>query len=578
MDIKDSYVLGGVPEYLVKAKEDLRGLEELLEKVEPNTVVLVAGLMDKILSELQRFNHWDDYATYIKEFRLPEVFEGLEEGFYDVSNPELLEGLFAFKGTSLDVQYILKVAGLNMEIYDKDYYRRNTSIALLMEGKYSPAFDNIIAQADLDKLDQLFDTSPNLVIGVGDAQASDYTGTYVDKVYNDQDLKVDNTAGNKVFGFSLNTVSSTEAIDLGNLLLIVENQLNISFSEEQRDLLPYLVQDYLSAREAILNGDLDCSLTAEINVDLDSPDFDGFRSSAIKERIREVVATRISVCVYLRLILLSLSTKTNYNPKEKVSEPSELLIDKTVVDQMNTNPPLSVDNLTPFTVDNILPALIPGMTSSSYLSDSLDIQNEKEFVTPVYVTNKRSNYIQRVNNNLGRVVNNNDPYKVWGSNLAISNKIAKYLPLVNNTANLKVNNNEPYKVPGFSEFKGGKDGTLPEGVFDGYLKVETIWDFGDTIPPTQEGFEFYQELDNIAFYSTQNMSSELSVEAENDFSDNVQNPDEDFLVEIESEVINGAYLDTISVGESDVLVNDTMKAEALVGGSEDGALTLTGFI
>lgn len=583
MDIKDSLVLKNIPEYLLKVKQDTSGLHELLETVEPNSITLVAGLMDKILSELKAFNHWTDYNDYIKEFRLDEVFEGLEKGFYDVKNPELLEGLFSFKGTSLDVKYLLKVAGLDMEIYDSDYYRKSSSPSLLMFSKYSPFFDNILETVDPEAMDTIFRSNPNLKPTTDALDPEDFTG-YIERVNNLTVIKVDNNAGRRVLGYAIQAGAGGDgqAESLAAVLGIIERQFNVTFNDIQLALFPLLLQDYLEAQKAI-QSNIDCSLTADITVDLDSPSYEGFTADGIREKIIDVVTTRILVCVYLRLILLSVSTKTYYNPKDKTYGKFNLLIEKGVRDYLDAFPALSVDNITPFLVDNETPYAVPGKTTPTYINDEFLLDHQTETLDPVYVTNARSRYLMQVRNTAGWKVDNNTPVKVWGSDLNLTVKVPLYVTRVNNNANWKVYNTEPRKVVGQSSFVSGssrKDGSLAEGIYDVHLLVETNYDFGVAFPKTKvtEVTSLEVDLDQVYNLPLQTTVSDyVIVETLFDLEDTLTTPSEEFSIESTIELLNPLYSGAISVGRDQALRKGVLL-DAVVSNEGTVGLSIKGFI
>jgi len=68
------------------------------------------------------------------------------------------------------------------------------------------------------------------------------------------------------------------------------------------------------------NRDWNCQLSSKLYVDLDRPDFDGFRSREVIKRIRGLIDARIALCVYLSAIELNLVTRTFFHIREKLDD------------------------------------------------------------------------------------------------------------------------------------------------------------------------------------------------------------------------------------------------------------------
>lgn len=114
----DKLALGNIPESYVDKNPEAQATLELIEQILPNTVNVTAAMIDKILSELEGFNTWTELEDLKREFKISELFEG-QENFYSVSRTELLKGFFQFKGTYVDIQYLMKTAGYELTISEK---------------------------------------------------------------------------------------------------------------------------------------------------------------------------------------------------------------------------------------------------------------------------------------------------------------------------------------------------------------------------------------------------------------------------------------------------------------------------
>lgn len=85
-----------------------------------NTPVLTADVLSQILqdTESEPFNNWDDRTSLEKELHIKEL---IVSGF-KIRDTNFLKAFFAFKGTNLDLQYILKTIGYDSVIYNDGGY------------------------------------------------------------------------------------------------------------------------------------------------------------------------------------------------------------------------------------------------------------------------------------------------------------------------------------------------------------------------------------------------------------------------------------------------------------------------
>lgn len=107
-----------VPEYLLKEVETTS--TEFIEKYEPNSITITAGVMENLINKLRDYDTWNDFDSYVKEFKIDEIFP--EPGtIYNLTQPELLKGFFTYKGTDLDLVYISKLFGIDLSVLEDQH-------------------------------------------------------------------------------------------------------------------------------------------------------------------------------------------------------------------------------------------------------------------------------------------------------------------------------------------------------------------------------------------------------------------------------------------------------------------------
>ena len=117
-----------LPDVFKKVLDESKTNKDFLN-LKPNTVALTAKILDEVIKQLSI--DWNVTVDEIlEEFKLTK---SLEEAIalYSVRKPELLKGFFIFKGTKVDIEYILRVSGYNMEIYDNQRLYRTPKEKLL---------------------------------------------------------------------------------------------------------------------------------------------------------------------------------------------------------------------------------------------------------------------------------------------------------------------------------------------------------------------------------------------------------------------------------------------------------------
>ena len=312
MEIKDSKILNNIPEYLIDENKNAENAKELIEHLNPNAVNVTASLIDKIYSELDDFNNWSDYDKYISEFKLDEVFDGLKKNLYEVSSPELLKGFFTFKGTSTDIEYLMKIAGYYMIMYESDYYRQAISMYDLIFFRYDTLYSEILELNTKEEIETYFDSidllNPNL-----------------EEIFTA--LKFPNP-------------NETQYYKMYSLINIHLEALKTDFTK------------------------IDCTLTSEVYVDLDSPTFAGVRVKELHHQIREIIKSRISACIFLRELIVYLETKSFFPTKQKVYTAEEIELENETEDNLRmfcytlrisaTGDILKVNNINPIQVNKVI--------------------------------------------------------------------------------------------------------------------------------------------------------------------------------------------------------------------------------
>lgn len=301
MKIQDSIVLSRLPEYLVDSKNDEVLDNEPLESLNPNSINVTASLIEKLMYGLEAFNNWTDFNEYSKEFKLDEVLDGIKDSF-SISQAELLKGFFKSKGTLADIQFVLKTAGYNLNIYEAEYYYQNQSITGVMSYRYYEIFKDLLAAG--------YTEEQFLAL---------LTTTRIMKVNNVVIKKVDNNNPIKVINVNISAEEFFRGLDWIP-------------SQAQLDALPEVLSLYLEA--SLLDSSvIDCSITADISADMDTVGFDGINVSKISALLESIIKTRLSICTYLRRFMIFLEMRDKYNVKQRIDDVSYInfIISKSVL-------------------------------------------------------------------------------------------------------------------------------------------------------------------------------------------------------------------------------------------------------
>lgn len=109
-----------LPEAFKATKDSLKG--KTFDNLHPNSVALAAKVLDEVLETIA--NDWETTVDDIlQEFRLNESLAGAEK-LYSIRQSELIKGFFLFKGTMVDVEYILRMSGYKLQIIDYEKLTR----------------------------------------------------------------------------------------------------------------------------------------------------------------------------------------------------------------------------------------------------------------------------------------------------------------------------------------------------------------------------------------------------------------------------------------------------------------------
>lgn len=307
-DIRNTKILRRIPEFLLKRADPIpEDATEPLELLEPNTINVVAALLDVVnedLGGLEQFNTWSDFEQYIGEFRLDEVFEGLDAGFYNVSDPELLKGFFSFKGTEIDLQYLLKIAGFTIVIYDSSYFSQAESMYDLLisrPGGFEEEIAEILAAFSQPEIDEGFaKLEPHQVNNVTPLVSNPNAYLFVINV-----------------STSIEDFLATEGVVLSP------------------EALDYVTSLYLIYIDSFYYDDkTECDIVSELYVDLDSPNFVGFKPTKVNSVLRAILKTRITPCAYLKSNTAYLETKDYYSAPARVSDQMTLAVTQTLVENI----------------------------------------------------------------------------------------------------------------------------------------------------------------------------------------------------------------------------------------------------
>lgn len=302
-ELKDTKVLKRLPEFLLKRLDgnQISSNAELpFEFLDPNTINLSAALIEQMITDLDDidFNDWSDFNSYIKEFKLSEVFEDVDEGFYTVTQPELLKGFFAFKGTEIDIQYLLKISGFSLIIFDSSYFQDAESMYTLLitrPGGFQDDIDLILAAMTPEEIDTGFSQlNPHIADNAGPLVLNNEAEMYV----------VNAAVGISDWLLTKGVVLSPEG------LAYIESLYQIFYSS--------FYSDYEATN---------CNIKSQLFVNLDSPDFVGFKPNTTNKQIRALLRTRLSPCVYLSETEVFLETKDFYSVPVRVTEDLSISLD-----------------------------------------------------------------------------------------------------------------------------------------------------------------------------------------------------------------------------------------------------------
>lgn len=308
-DIRDTKILRRLPEYLRQRVDAQEGSTEPLESLVPNSINVIAALLEKInedLGDIKDFNNWADFNTYIEEFKLDDVFEEAA-GFYQVSYPELLKGFFAFKGTDIDLKYLLKVIGFEFTIYDSESFSQASSLYSLIQntpGPFASEYQQILDSFTQVEFDELVST-----LSVWEAD-------------NQNPISITNE------GLKIVNVDS-------NIEDVLLSEYGISLTPEAITYLEeVLLQEYYNAQ--ILSSQYgDCEIFASLRIDMDSPAFQGYKGSDTQAKVRVVLKTRMSPCTYLKGTDVQLATKDIYSATTRVDDPITISLQNETVDEVH---------------------------------------------------------------------------------------------------------------------------------------------------------------------------------------------------------------------------------------------------
>lgn len=259
-----------------------------IEKVEVNSINLVAALIDKVQESGNYQNDWSDLDTYLPEFKLDDVLEGLNDRF-TINDPKMLKGFMRSKGTKSDIDYVTKNLGLKLDIKEADDYYVAKSIILYLLYNYDNLFE-----------DWFFET-------VTDEMILKYLTERVRYVKNIDPDDVDNVDPFLVVNF--NTSGREILIAVG-----VENP-----TDEQVAAMDEAIEAYLTSEITDYDA-VDCSIVVVISYDMDSEVFDPELILNTNETMREITKNRLLPHVRLRGFSLVLFMSDNYDTSARVDD------------------------------------------------------------------------------------------------------------------------------------------------------------------------------------------------------------------------------------------------------------------
>ena len=267
----------------IKSIDELDANKELLDNLNPNLLNTIAALLEKTVSELDLFNFWNDYNEYAPEFKLEEIFENVFSQF-SLKQVELLKGFFKFKGTYTDLQYIMKVAGYDIDIYESDYYYNKTFFDILLHKKYNGAFNDFVYK-------------------------SGYTNEYIESLLNGYSIRL---IDNRLPYEDIDNRDSAHSPDnRDRRITIVNKDIPIDgrqfwerlsrwpATKEQQQLIEDAIASWRKLKFTD-HTEYDCTISTDITVDLDAPNFQGFNASKLIKFIKAVILSRLSICARVK--------------------------------------------------------------------------------------------------------------------------------------------------------------------------------------------------------------------------------------------------------------------------------------
>jgi len=336
--------IGLLPEYLKIENKYASSAKTELERLDPNSAVVAAGLIDKITSELPEFNSWSDYKDFSKEFRFSEVFSHLDKSVYNIKKSELLKGFFSFKGTLIDIKYLTKIAGYSLSIFEPSYYQQNKNPYRILNRDFWDEMQKLINNYDEADFNErikktlysnliVVDGETHLLINDHDKQKIiNYDPLVVNNKYPDKVLNQSsyiNKDGKRIFASESNTFLFTHYHGSYVQTEIIKNDLifdKYKLSAEEQTALRHIIKLYKDVVNKT-DDELNCQITAELYIDLDTapkcnhvvdynveipteqgtdnklqknnPEYECFRTKPVLNLIRNMIIGRLSLCVYL---------------------------------------------------------------------------------------------------------------------------------------------------------------------------------------------------------------------------------------------------------------------------------------
>lgn len=281
-----------LPEYLWNLREDLKtNPEELIEYLKPTSINLTAGLLQKLKDELKDFNTWKEKIDYEPEFMLDELFKNLGHSIA-ITQVELLKGFFKFKGTSTDVAYVMGTSGAVVEIHDSDYFIEKQFEDIIVRTDFKGIFSGSVYEGNnLDYFIQKFDKST-------------LVNSYLkEKLQPILDQNETDAQGNPVIT-ELKLKNPQEFFEhIGYVGDLFDDNVIHPQPEELLNLNQAVAE--WSKTWQMTPNQMDCAVTADVGIDMDSGHFEGAADvDALRKKIESLIVTRLSICTRLQSISL----------------------------------------------------------------------------------------------------------------------------------------------------------------------------------------------------------------------------------------------------------------------------------